>query len=60
MSENNLKALDDIDLWFNGYIAYNYIEIEVNPYPKGTHEYQVWNNGYDAAKKDESRDVLYE
>ena len=45
--------LDDSDLWFSGYIAYNYSETETNPYPHNSHEYQIWNEGYMAAKKDE-------
>ncbi|MEQ1074976.1 MULTISPECIES: hypothetical protein [Acinetobacter] len=57
MVKQNTMTLDDSDLWFAGYIAYNFAETESNPHPEGTYEFHMWNSGYEGAKKDESRDI---
>lgn len=54
-----MKINDELEpneaIWLEGYNAYIGEEEGENPYPEGSLEFEIWDDGFEDAKEDEAQ-----
>lgn len=54
-----MKINDELEpneaIWLEGYNAYIGEEEGDNPYPEGSLEFEIWDDGFEDAKEDEAQ-----
>lgn len=53
--QNNTQLEPNEAIWWEGYSSYNGEEEGDNPYPEGSLEFEIWDDGFEDAKEDESQ-----
>ncbi|EPF6482982.1 MULTISPECIES: hypothetical protein [Acinetobacter] len=53
--QNNTQLEPNEAIWWEGYSAYNGEEEGDNPYPEGSLEFEIWDDGFEDAKEDEAQ-----